>query len=441
VNKKILIIHPDGNVNNNPHLFSLVSSLSTDGFLIDILSPKKPYISQESPCDGANMYIADLSHDDFIESAQDVFDISDRKYDLIIGIDQGIRAAAKYSIQFKISYALVSYEILFSDEIGKELKQKEIVACKNISFAVCQDQVRSFLLAEENHLDINKIYQMPLSDVSKGPYPRSNYLREKLKIEGDKKIVLYFGSLGSWCMTEELISSVEQWPEHWVLVIHNRHGLTDQVKRYKKNSRNKRIYFSEEVFDRTDQLENMLTSADAGVAFYKPVFNHRNTGKNVFFIGLSSGKISTYLKYGIPIIVNEIGEMSEYVKEYKLGLVVKDPDEINPAVFDTLNIQTIRTNCSNFFSNKLDFSLYYPSLLSIINSVSSHQGMTVPLSSVDNVLSQKALFNQVLSLLNEYRLKERENDKLRESILKKFFMQFRAFLKIFRKSKQVFRTM
>ena len=37
---------------------------------------------------------------------------------------------------------------------------------------------------------------------------------------------------------------------------------------------------------------------------------------------MASGKISTYLQHGLPIVVNAIGEMSGHVRQYELGAVI-----------------------------------------------------------------------------------------------------------------------
>ena len=40
--------------------------------------------------------------------------------------------------------------------------------------------------------------------------------------------------------------------------------------------------------------------------------------RNIANIGMSSGKIATYMQYGLPVLINELGEISSHVREQGL---------------------------------------------------------------------------------------------------------------------------
>lgn len=44
--KKIMIIHPEGNLNNNPNHTGIVEILCEQGYLVDIYSPRVPSMPQ-----------------------------------------------------------------------------------------------------------------------------------------------------------------------------------------------------------------------------------------------------------------------------------------------------------------------------------------------------------------------------------------------------------
>ena len=46
---KITVIHPEGNINNNPHLSGFVDLLCESGFDVQVISPIKPQIYQNKP--------------------------------------------------------------------------------------------------------------------------------------------------------------------------------------------------------------------------------------------------------------------------------------------------------------------------------------------------------------------------------------------------------
>ena len=85
-------------------------------------------------------------------------------------------------------------------------------------------------------------------------------------------------------------------------------------------------------------------------------------GKNIKYIGMASGKIATYLQHGVPVMTNEIGILSEYVKEYQLGVVVKKPIDIPLSLcnFDPTNL---RGNCVEFFDEHLSLDRLISPLL------------------------------------------------------------------------------
>lgn len=365
--RNILIIHPGGNLSNNPNLTAIVKLLYENNFVVDILSVRQPEIFQEAIFENCNFILVDLKSP-FSDSIEILTRELRKNYCLIIGIDLGIVTASILAQKWRIPYIYVSYEILFSDEIGLENKREEIEACKNISFAVCQDPIRSQLLSIENQIPQNIILNIPVSDFYNGPYPRSNYLREKFKIEDDKQIALFAGTISTRSMINEIIEQVNNWPENWVLVLHTYDSSFFAKNFYiPKYYRNHKIFLSDIPMKNHEEMQKLICSADLGIALFRPTFFHKYTGKNILFLGLSSGKVSTYLKYGIPVLINEVGQLSDYVRKYNLGLVIQRKEEINPGVLDNY-LPMLSENCTRFYIEKLDFNLVAIQFLEIIKA-------------------------------------------------------------------------
>lgn len=399
--KNILIIHPDGNINYNPNLTAMVNCLTEEDYTVDIISPKFSHLNQKSAIKNTHIILLE-STKDFLDAYKN---IPNNKYNHIIGIDQGIIAASKLSSKWHTSYSLISYEILFADEFPPLGKKEEIRSCSNISFAICQDSVRSLLLSQENHIPLNKIVNIPVADTYDGPYRKNNLLGKTLKIDSYKKIALYAGSLSSWSMTEKLIESTNLWPDDWVLVLHDRDGREAYLNPYlEKIKHNKKIYLSNISISIPSQLEKIISSADVGLAFYETNPNSPTLGKNLLFIGLSSGKIAMYLKYGLPVMINEIGEMSDYVRKYTCGMVVGDSKDINPAQIK--NLSEISKNCTSFYKNKLDFSLYKNNFLKVIESAISGNDVNLPklidITSQSDYHPSVSMVNELKSLYHKY---------------------------------------
>jgi hypothetical protein len=208
--QSILFIFPEGNISNNPSLLSLVLLLIryyTIYFICEDEHPNRLESYQVYQC-----IIKKLTNEKFFDSHKKKIneEFNGVFFSLIIGIDQGIKFANFITKKNNTPLALISYEIYFKNEWNSTLKQQEIKACKNIVFAICQDSMRSYLLSYENNIPLEKIANIPISEMYNGPYSRSTYLHEKLNISYDKKIVLYIGSLGTWTNTESLVISARK---------------------------------------------------------------------------------------------------------------------------------------------------------------------------------------------------------------------------------------
>ena len=368
--KKILIIHPEGNINNNPNLTGIVEILCENGFAVHIFSPKCEGIYQATPCKGSQLFIVPKHGNPILHGytllagkpagwmPKMISNMSQKlgPYHLIIGIDRGVIEASVIAKLLKVPCGLISYEILFRDETSLEFKKPEIDACRTISFAVCQDAQRGTLLAEENQIAPGKIICIPFAGRFLRKPLKNKYLHEQLGIHKSKRLALMIGSVSEMSMASYLIESAQFWPDEWALVLHNRYGLNPQTQRYLQKYKGRpNLYFSLNPETNPNKLHKILYSADLGIGLYKSYSNSIWLGKNISNLGMASGKIATYLQHGLPVVVNEIGEYSECVRNHKLGIVIDDrqPFKMLPTSCD---LERWMSNCCAFFSRCLDLN-------------------------------------------------------------------------------------
>lgn len=383
-NNRILIISTEGNIFNNPSLKCIIDLLLESGFLIDLRYPKTyaslPIIKNINYLSYKKFYkrikslifnrlcsqlLANISV--FMENI-----LLYKKYSLIIGVDrQGLLEANILNKLSGTPYIFVSFEIMFESETSTKYKLLEKNTSRNVAHWVIQDEVRAKILKQENDLqDLNKII-LPLASAGVGDTSLVR-LRDHLGVPNDKKVAIVIGSLASWSMTSDILNSVKNWPEDWVLIINERHGRARELLNDELTGLQvllgKKIFINDSASDTIDDMSYILSGVDVGLAFYEPDYSHIYTGDNIKYLGMASGKISTYLRYGVPVIANEIGLYADEIQNYNLGYIVTDPDDISEKLRQLKKIDH-ETDVYKYFINKLDFNLYSDDILETIRSV------------------------------------------------------------------------
>ncbi len=365
--KKVCIIHSEGNINNNPNLLGIVDIMSKEGYYIDIFSRKSPLFEQKCPIKNTTLYLAE--YNDFSSAIKEFSNDYSTPYLCIIGIDEAIIEANEMAKYQNTPLGFISYEITFDDELSdfaKKEKLKEIEACKNIDFAIVQDEVRGLHLSEQNKIPIEKFIYIPVAGGNTYKRVQNKYLHQKLNIDFNKKIAILIGSISEWSISDQILNDIEKWPNNWVLVLHNRYGKSNMNQKYINfASKSEKIFISEEQTESPFELHKILNSADVGLAFYIPNEKIRYLGKNIFYIGLASGKISTYLSNDLPVLINYSEPFASLNKQYKFGEVINKYSEISEFL---QKIEKSEYNCIHFFNEKLNLSKTIIPLLEVLKN-------------------------------------------------------------------------
>jgi len=378
---RIAIIHPEGNFNNNPHLSATIEALAKNNYHVEIHAIRK-HFNQAPPHPDVSVHLYSkyvmrivrllyrYSFGRLPAAWLCALQFRQCDADFFIGVDDnGMIIAACLGARLERPIALINYELLFASEVGKRRKSAEIHACKGIEFAVVQDAQRGALLARENDIDTEKLIFMPVAAWSSAAAERG-WLRQSLEIAPDKKIALVMGSLDKWTGLDTVLKGLPDWPDNWVLVVHSRYGLTaDQAQEFLQNNSGN-LYISTDAFASNDDLGMLLGDADIGLGFYCPDFKNEYTGLNLKHIGLASGKIATFLRFGVPVLVNDLGEMAEHVTNDSLGAVVSRIEEVPGALKEISSKDpTASDRCQHFFDLELAVSGKIQALLDRIDAL------------------------------------------------------------------------
>jgi len=152
---------------------------------------------------------------------------------------------------------------------------------------------------------------------------KSDFLRKAIGIPPDRRIVLYCGNLQSWASRDELEEMVSYWPDDYCLVIHNRSKVQNTLERYlRKLTETGKIFISAEPVGRKEMCD-LVSSADFGLAPYKPVPGDLWTGNNIYHLGFASGKISYYALCGLPMLARPLPVFERAFSHYKCGKIFR----------------------------------------------------------------------------------------------------------------------
>ena len=384
--RKILIIYPDGNILNNPNLLQIFLALNEE-YETHVLLPKLKILQHHKTVNGkliiypkfinilANILQVGIVLK-IISGFLKLFYLKD-KYDLIIGVDRlGLIWADCFSKGFKSPCALISYEIFFRRETSKLFKLPEVKASKGISFAIVQDDKRAEKLSEENKIDEKKLIQIPVASSFSKPYKKSMSLYQELGIPSDKKILLFIGSVAKWTCIDKILSQLTRFPDSWVLVLHDGYGKI----RSKVNSMlldlnldpmsiSDKLYYSNLKLPTTEDMHHLLHSADLGFCAYYPTYSNTYTGDNVKYIGLASGKATTYLQHGLPVVTISGSQIGEIVKNNRLGFTLDTIEELPGCLanYDSSERQSMHKDCYDYFNREFSFNLFKEKFLNKVS--------------------------------------------------------------------------
>lgn len=298
-----------------------------------------------------------------------------KEIDLILGVDrEGLILASVFSKIMKKPFSYISFEIMFRTETSFRFKHIETYASKNVKRWYIQDKLRAQLLSKENGMSLENCFTLPLASRGIGKLPNSR-VRDKLNIPADQKVAIMFGGLQKWSMVEEVLSSIQNWPKNWSLILHFRYGNTstklNRILNGISSTNKEKIYISDFRFDDIDNLGELLNGIDAGLAFYNPSFLTKFNGNNIKYIGLASGKINTLLRYGIPIITFRNNSIYyDLNNEKEFGCFIKNIDEI-PRILVRSNFNSMKKNAIIIFNKYFNFQNIEVNLFKDFISISS----------------------------------------------------------------------
>lgn len=302
-----------------------------------------------------------------------------KNFNLFMAVNStGLVRSYKYAKKCKVPFVYISFEIFFWDELNdpNDINEKRLESfiSNKAKLIIIQDELRAKLLSQENRLNKAEFFFIPVAPSGRKLPLKSTFLRDKYQIPEDKTIVLHSGTFGNWTFGWELIENIRCWPKDFVLVIHTRY-IPDKQHPYihyiQKASLKNVILSTEPML--SSEYEKMVASADIGLALYKPIGPSKYTQNNIEYLSLSSGKFSTYMKHGLPVISIRQKQYSLLLNEYEYGFNLDAFNEFPLALKKIKDRHEYYSEeARSLFREKLDFDIYWPTLRDKLYKISKN---------------------------------------------------------------------
>ncbi len=219
---------------------------------------------------------------------------------------------------------------------------------------VIQDSERDRILTSEFPF-IGRTAIVPNSYIECN-HTRTDYAHLIFNIPLNKKIILYCGGVERG-FPYEIFAAIESLSDEFVLVVnaYSRDSYLEYIRqRLSFLEESGRVFFTSGMLQERE-YDSLVGSAYIGLVWY-PQCDKSNY--NMYYIGLSSGKLCKCLSRGKPVIVQGFFHgYRELVETNHLGRAVSSPSELAKAVLDIdMEYESYDATIGFFCRDQLDFT-------------------------------------------------------------------------------------
>jgi len=261
-----------------------------------------------------------------------------------------------------------SLELYFRDNhfnltYPPDVFKRERAWINNIKGLIIQSEERERFFRNEYNIS-NEIptFMLPVTYLQPSDNKKSEFLRKKYDIADEKKMVLHLGGIQEYHSCIELALYFATLNDY-VLIFHGYHFGQYIEKLLNIISCNgiSNVIVSDEVFERIEDMDLVLRSCDIGIAWYN------NVSPNFATAGKSSGKISAYLRFGLPVISNRYSSTIDAIEKTGCGICVDAFDEISEGVRKIVrDYDRYSENCRREYDEVYWFDNYRKKLIEFI---------------------------------------------------------------------------
>lgn len=289
-----------------------------------------------------------------------------RHYDAVIGVDMlGLAAARPLATLHRVPLVYWSLEIMFLGDfwspVWRQIKRRERADHRAASLLVIQDAERQHALCAEN-----RVANVPTVFIPNSPRGRvaselgRDHFRQQFGLPSDTQVILHAGSICEGMRSSDLAACAATWPRTQKLIFHSHTPINLKTHYYRDivASGEGRVLISTQPVP-YDDLDGLMASADVGIVIYDSTL-----GPNFRLLAGASGKLSHYLRCGVPVISVDNPSIARVLHQYQCGIGVDRVEDVSDAVQTILSDHAnYRSRATQTYLEQFEFEKHFHPLL------------------------------------------------------------------------------
>jgi len=284
---------------------------------------------------------------------------------------RGLLAAWSVSLLRRMAYINYQTELYIGAKLDTKLarlvKAVERRAAQKALLTIEHDPQRCELLCADLGVPRDRVVVVPNAPVGPAHALVSTFLHERLQLPRDTPLLVCPGTLGDTFQSRQVVMAAQSLPEPWRCIMHSAQPRTDDepyIRELRALNTAGRVVFSLAPIPYSD-IDRLMASARAGIVLYAS-----ELGQNTATVGLASGKLSHFLKIGVPVIVSPLPGLADFVREHGVGEVLERPEQL-PELLARIDADAAgyRERALKTFDQELSYERHFSAVLQRVAAV------------------------------------------------------------------------
>ena len=337
--KRISVFAPLGALDHQTSLINAIAAFDAAGFVVDVYAVRnRRFPAPTFPSSNVRVHFMpwafDVEHEPrtlstllFTLWILGAFWRSHRV--IYAGGIRGLIAAYMYSLFRRTRYINYQMELYVGEKLrspfARLFKWLERRAASRAQASIEHSEERAQVLSQDLGVSLRDILIVPNAPTGRAMALRSRFLHRRLGLDESTHVLLSPGSINENFLSSTVVRAARKLPPGWNCVIHSSGGRDPDdpyIRQLRDLAQGSPVMFSLEPVPYS-QIYEVLGSARIGIALYT-----QDAGPNWATTGLSSGKLSHFLKVGVPVIVSPLPGLVEFISRHGVGEVLDNADEL-----------------------------------------------------------------------------------------------------------------